>query len=492
MRGTAYTNGGWTSYVEKKSYLNVSALSYLAGIDSFLNCNPISFHFKAIKQFNSPISLDTNVTVTWFTNSPSTVFSDSNANESNITFAGKGCYTVGFRATNADGCSIVLDSILNECFGQSISISSDSSVCLGDTLSLVNNSNKISSGKWKIYGDPTKYKIFPSDTSFQPKVTFSDTGYFKIVYQGLSPRGCADSSVIRVKSELMHADFYSVDTVTYCGPEIVEFNYTGTIAKNYIWDFGDGSPKYSTSQTKISHLYDIKEGRNEFTVSVRAVSNSGCYDYIEKNSYVRLIGPIPFFTIKKSKGCDPLTIEFENKSRGAATVYFYDDNGNIDSSNAPSIFITYHSKNDSDSISFYQPFMIGIDSSSTCLKAYTTKDTIIVLRKPKSNFTFDDTAVCRNQDVHFMDLSSHHVTRYWDFDGDGVIDDSVPNPTFAYKKAGYYYPKIITYNETKCVDTFTSKIAVAVFPIVAPTIKFSSKIVCLGEQVSIDVAFDSS
>lgn len=90
-------------------------------------------------------------------------------------------------------------------------------------------------------------------------------------------------------------------------------------------------------------------------------------------------------------------------------------------------------------------------------------------------------------DVAFIGTrSTGNIARYeWDFDGDGSMDDTLPNPTHTFTKAGLYRPVLRIVDDSGNVSTATTEIVAGN---TAPTIRFVSPME--GEVVGLSDRID--
>ncbi len=478
-----------TATVLKKDIFRIGGVLFTGQVDSFISCNPPRTKVSVSKVYNLPTTADSSLNIVW-TVSPSTVvFSNQTGSSTYIDYTADGFYSVAYSVTNSDGCESSQTIVFNKWYGRSAKFDLDTLVCVFDSITVTDMSQSAASYAWSVPSGGS-YSISPSSVFNAPSFTFKDTGLYTIRLLATNGAGCVDTFERTVHVVLLKANFYTQDTLAYCGPVIVSLFYTGTNASTYIWDFGDGSPQYTTTTNSISHLYDIQNGINSFKVTVRAQNKSGCYDEITKNNYITLIGPIPFFTADITKGCEPLEVTYTNKSRGGKYVFFYDDKGNLDSSNASTFVVSYQNKDTGNLNSTYFPYMVSIDSSGGCVKAYTLKDSLIVLARPQVAFTYSDTIVCRNANVDFTNLSTYFAQLFWDVDGDGYDDGSAQNFQHSYSTTGFYQPALVASNQLGCFDTLKGK---AIFVIPPKDIKVKAKpmLSCQGDTVRIVAQVDS-
>ncbi|MBI3233102.1 MAG: hypothetical protein HYZ42_03530, partial [Bacteroidetes bacterium] len=492
IRCTAYTKACTTS-VLKRLVLSVSGVMFKGVQDTLYGCNPVKFKLSSSKIYNYQSSgNDSGLSFQWYSTPGGAVFLDSFAASTDVTFPLAGCYGVTLLTTNIDGCQSNWLNVINTCIGNNADFNMEKGKCLGDSIKPINTSSSFSkSFYWKVTGPSNNVKILPSDTSTNPVIYADKTGQYEVKLYVTTNIGCVDSISKFIDVVKPQAQIYSADSIGFCGPHLVSFTYTGTPASSYTWYWGDGSNPLVTSNTFLSHVYDIKNGKSRFNVSVVIVDQYGCKDSTSFPSFVRINGPVPFFTIDQSKGCDPLNITFENKTKGAAKVIFYDDNGLVDSSNSAQYKRTFRLKQPGDTISSYYPFMIASDSSGLCTKAYKSLDTILVFKKPTASFTFNDSLICINDLVTFTNTSIDANKIYWDFNMDNIIEDSISPRGFRYTKKGYYYPKLIAINRGGCPDTMVAAKPVEVFPVVKGVIYASKLNLCQGDTIQLFTSTDT-
>lgn len=486
VKCTAFTAACTTSLVKKNLFF-VSGTLYKGTFDSLIGCKPFSAQLKAEKVFNvQQDGSDSGLTYQWFSTPAGAFFSDSTKMNTTVTFNNGGCYQVGILAINGDGCQSNWLNVINTCIGNNAKFNVPNVVCFGDSIRVVNISSMYAKRyKWLIQGPRGKVDPVPSDTAYNVSWKPEIAGDYSIKLYATTNTGCVDSFEKNVTSQQPKASLYTPDSVGNCGPYLARFYYNGSPGVNYIWYWGDQTFPLNNVTGAASHLYDIKNGRNRFTVSVRMFDAYGCTDSITMKDIVRINGPVPYFVPDRISGCDPLTVSFSNQSRNAYRSVFFDDLGNADSAAADTFRITYNLKMSGDSASSYFPYLVASDSSGTCVKAYKITDTIRVYRKPEASFQFSDSLICLNQSVRFSSTSKGSEKIRWDFDGDGLWDDTTSLVSHRFKKKGYFYPMLVAMNKGGCPDTARAALPIEVFPVVKGSIYVSSKYICQGDSVFI-------
>jgi len=88
-----------------------------------------------------------------------------------------------------------------------------------------------------------------------------------------------------------------------------------------------------------------------------------------------------------------------------------------------------------------------------------------VNKKPIADFSFSPESPEVNETVNFTDKSidpDGNVTSWqWDFDGDGVTDSTLQNPTYKYIATGVYNITLIVKDSNNATDSITKSITVS-------------------------------
>ncbi len=200
---------------------------------------------------------------------------------------------------------------------------------------------------------------------------------------------------------------------------------TGNLA-NYYWSFDDGS--FSNDQNPV-HTFS-SEGIHYVSLTV---SDSGgmCSNYTNKKIQVGNVNCSAQF----SYFIDTLTVSCKNEAIGAATEYYwYFGDGTLSSDVNPVHTFLYPG--------FYTIGLNTFNSQNWCMDYYQT--TVLVGSEGIdciADFIYQvDTS---DNTVKFFDNSKGNITSYlWDFDDCDILNNcafsSDTNPTYTYKKVGYY------------------------------------------------------
>ncbi|MCB9261541.1 MAG: PKD domain-containing protein [Flavobacteriales bacterium] len=243
------------------------------------------------------------------------------------------------------------------------------------------------------------------------------------------------------------ADF-TAPTTKGCSPITVRFQdaSSGNIVSFY-WTFGNGNT--STQKNPAAIFY--KPGF--YDVSLTVTDNTGKTSTVTKTGYVEVFEPpTADFTMSKTKGCEPLSVNFTNSSKPgssalATTTWDFGDGNTLTSNNASHVY----SKSGTYSVS-----ILVIDKNG-CQSKITKTSAIEVLAKPDINISADNTFDCTPPlVVNFKDLTKYAgtgSTYSWDF-GDGSTSTS-QNPSHTYTSKGSFTVTLTVTNADGCVSTRT-------------------------------------
>lgn len=410
-----------------------------------------------------------------------------NASATSITFTESGTYIVYCIFTNSEGC-IFSDSakgiIIN--FGIKASFNVFPVFCRNDT-GVILNTSKLSPVSYKWYSNGA-ITFLPSDTSTNPTIVFNQNGYHPISLIAKSIDGCVDTSTQYLVITKPTADFISNDTVNICGPVLVNFkSRSSSDVTVFTWDFGDGSPPVVTNDTIISHVFAIKNGQSMFTITLSVENNFGCKDIIMKQNYIRLMGPVPYFVMSNTKGCEPLNVNIVDSSRNAFKFYFNYGFGPDDSISITNK--TYMLSSPNVPYSVYKPYLFVTDASGSCFQIYQPLDSIVVYANPKAYFYVNMASDCAPFSVNFIDTSVGATRWKWDFNDDGLIDDTTQNPTYSYVTPGKYSVKLFVTNQFGCTDSVIKADFINAFAKPVAKFSLSDSTICPKTAVSF---FDQS
>lgn len=255
--------------------------------------------------------------------------------------------------------------------------------------------------------------------------------------------------------------------LNFCLPATVEFTDTLRLAKQYIWDFGDGTPRIDTAHSTVQHVFN-KSGN--FNVMIIGIDSNTCN--VADTAYLKIkvttdsvkLG----FNYTRRPPCNSLTFDFNNTSSilpptlppgPKSFAWVWNDGSAPDTSfNATHTFAGPGT---------YDVQLVLVDSnycnSYEVLHAvnFTVASTIVA--------DFAVSNLCINQDISIVDKSVGAATYLWDF-GDGTTSTD-SKPIHTYTTPGNYTITQTISNPNSCNLTAVISKQVTISPL--PTAAFS-------------------
>jgi gliding motility-associated-like protein len=342
--------------------------------------------------------------------------------------------------------------------------------CAGNVVSFSNTStgnDAFTSYNWN-FGDGN------TSTATNPNNTYAAGGTYNVVLTMTNAVGCSntfnlsvtalDIPVIGIAGDDGDGDLFNcllpVDTAT---SEIVTFFNTTTGAVSYTWDFGDGSPLFTTSSNApFTHPYN---SYGTFTVTFTALHANGCSVTqtltVVFEKFVSASFSIP---ILETSGCLPHTVNAVNGSVNANTYVWDFGDG------SPPITTT----------SFIPPaytyttggnFTITVTASNSCNTSIATVGPIIISGPPIANFnhTLGDTLTtirgCAPQVTTFNNSTTGAVPAnnyQWNMGNGNAYNNTINPPAQTYNQ-GQYIVTLVASNACGS-DSVTSTFIIDTIP----------------------------
>ncbi|HEY0272166.1 MAG TPA: PKD domain-containing protein, partial [Chitinophaga sp.] len=339
------------------------------------------------------------------------------------------------------------------------SIGRKSHFCLGDPITFVDTTQTIAqSWSWN-FGDGS-----PDITGTQDTVehVYTKNGDYTVRLIKYDPSACNlyDTAYYNVR---VRADKALVSGLASrqppCGSLTYRFDNLSEAPANqpftgasFTWDFGDGSPLVTTDTTHQMHSY-AQEG--VYNVLLSLVDTNYCNTPEVDTIPLRVAANVAASYVAPDSGCAPLTVDFNNTSRGGLSFFW--DFGNGVTSTAAYPTTTYLKPG------VYTVKMIAYDST-TCNGIDSTTSTITVASPPAAGFSFAPGIAQVNTPTKFTNSSSPDAVQFlWSF-GDGQLS-AEESPEHQYNTTGTYDVCLTVTNATGCQDTLCQKVSAIVVPL---------------------------
>lgn len=317
-----------------------------------------------------------------------------------------------------------------------------------------------------------------TSTLKNPSTTYFTPGQYSIsltVTYADGPKTITQPNHITVYEKPTAA--FKVSDSAGCYPFPVQFTdestaSPGTTNTSWVWDFGDGTQ--STQQNPVNiYNYD-----GTYTVSLKVVSDKGCWSVATKPGYINVAGGLAAdFDFVLPVSCQaPFPVTFRNKSVGPGTLSYLWDFGDGATSTDPNPSYTY------PQTGTYTVTLVT-KSSEGCIDT-VRKENLLNLQNTATSFTVPDKA-CMNDSVRFTNTSSSTASQsFWDF-GDGTTSTD-SNPVKVYATTGTFTVKLVQ-GYGLCSDSASQTIEVFARPSAGFTV--DKKTSC---QVPFTVNFQNS
>jgi gliding motility-associated-like protein len=268
---------------------------------------------------------------------------------------------------------------------------------------------------------------------------------------------------------------FSANDPLGCAPHCTDFTNTSVAGTSpitsYNWDFGDG---YTSTDQNPNHCY---QDAGNYSPILSITDANGCFSNLSIVSHIQ----IPINSVNANFSADqlvtcetPAIINFTNSSTGNndfTSFWNFGDGSSFSSANLSSQTHEYEEEGT------YNVCLLVVDEYGCENEECST---ITVVEQPLPIATADDYSSCTNQEITFQVTSSAAIeTVQWDFNNDGIIDETNTNPTFTFSIAGTYNPSIIVSHENGCVQTIALNNPIVVNNIPSGNITTSSTSSCV-------------
>jgi PKD repeat protein len=279
-----------------------------------------------------------------------------------------------------------------------------------------------------------------SQIATNPSHRYDSTGNYTVRLKVTDAFGCSDDTLFnRVVVHPVPKARFGFLPEKPCGlPMRMNFVNRSTGATGYDWAMGNGTTSINTNPTTSYGT------QGAFPVRLTAINSFFCRDTF-LDTFRTYNQPIADFTLTPQRGCQPLTVRFQNASTGATGRVLWDFGNGIIDTNANPTHIYERSGN-------FSPRLI-VNNRGVCFDTITLANAVTVLERPTADFDPRDSIAERpNGIVIFTNRSLKSQSYVWDF-GDNTNRVTHINPIHRYNKAGESNVMLIAKNLNGCLDT---------------------------------------
>jgi gliding motility-associated-like protein len=339
--------------------------------------------------------------------------------------------------------------------------------CAGTVISFNNTStgnDGFTTYNWN-FGDGN------TSTATNPTHSYAAGGTYNVTLTMTNAVGCSntfntsvtasDIPVINISGDDGDGDLFHcllpIDTIT---SETVTFFNSTTGAVSYSWDYGDGSPIFTTaSNASHTHVYN---SYGTFTVTFTALHANGCsVTQTLTVVFEKFVSASFIVPISETSGCLPHTVNPINASVNA-NIYVWDFGDGTPTVTTTSFVPPSHTYTTGGM------YTITVTASNSCNSSTATVGPIIISGPPTANFSHTlGGRGCAPQVINFNNSSINAVpaNNYeWDM-GNGNTYSTTTNPPAQTYNQGQYTITLIANNACGS-DTITQTVIIDTIPTV--------------------------
>ncbi|HEX2629999.1 MAG TPA: PKD domain-containing protein, partial [Chitinophagaceae bacterium] len=347
------------------------------------------------------------------------------------TYPGPGTYTVTLTVQSSLGCSGTTQQTITIA-GKTTDFIAPSSICIGQTITLQNNSSPAPVGSTWDFGDGT------SSSQINAMKTYTAPGTYSVLL--INDYGSCQDSIRKTVTVIAQPviDFIADDSTSCTAPFTVQFtDRSPTVGTSWLWDFGDGN---TSTQQNPSHTYTAV---GNYTVTLTATMAGGCSGSFTKTQYIQV---------------QPVSIGFANLPAGDCVPFTFSPLANIvtvdpvvsytwDMGEPGAIYNTQNPTHTYTTPGVYT-ITLTVTTQSGCTQTQSFPGGVLAGTPPVVNFSFTPNNVCASTPVQFTDLSTTtpgaSVGWQWLF-GDGQTSGD-QNPLHQYVDTGALNVSLIVSN----------------------------------------------
>lgn len=318
-------------------------------------------------------------------------------------------------------------------------------------VSTTNNSLYASNYVWNM-GNGSQYSTLNVSNE-----NYTNPNTFTITLVAINNFGCQDSFTQSFTLNPAPVAAAQIIPTQGCTPLTVTATNNSTVATQFVWTWGDGSPA-ETSFNPLPHTY---LNDTTYTLTLVANYNNICYDTFSTQITVL---PVPIASFNMNVIGDicggPLQVNATNTSQFASNYVWNMGNGN-----------QYNTVNVSnENYTAADTFTVTLISVNNVGCKDTTKQSFILHPQPNAQAIISPTAACPPVVVNIQNQSTNYTSLVWTF-GDGTAAEFTTNPqphTYYVANNSYTIQLALNYNGV-CFDTLTQVIQTGLPPTAAFT-----------------------
>ncbi|MEO0899430.1 MAG: PKD domain-containing protein [Bacteroidota bacterium] len=301
--------------------------------------------------------------------------------------------------------------------------------------------------------------IDPLSTIVNPTNSYAAGGLYTVRLFVQDSNGCTDSIGTQVTITEPEAAFFTSDTSTCAGNDLLFINRSNGVGLSYFWDFGDGD---TTSDRRPTHAFfpDDSLTGTFYDITLIATDVNGCSDTLVRDDYI-FIEPfdIRFFASDTVAICPPLSVQIFDTSAGNPVLWdwYFDAAGFALGVDSPQVGAFFQVPGSYD--------VLAIGTHEDGCRDTLLKEDYIFVAGPSGTYSVFPNEVCEGDTVCVRAETFGANTAVILY-GDGSTDifDSTTLSGFVdtievchvYTSDGMFFPQIVLTDDRGC--TFTPDI----------------------------------
>lgn len=279
-------------------------------------------------------------------------------------------------------------------------------VCAGQAADFTDLSFPLTANQSWNFGDGT------TSTATNPSHIYAAPGTYSVTL--IEGTGSCIDTVIKINYITVTAsatvNFSANQTQSCSTPFDVTFSNFSTGGVSYTWNFGNGSPPFTTNS--LSNFTYTYPAAGSDTVTLTVTNGNGCASTLSIPDYILVADLVVDFTATPREGCKPLSVDFTSLSTST-----YDPilSYTWDFGNGTATTVSPTTSNIYNTVGFFTVTLIA-ETTSGCKDTITKNNYIKTGNHPTANFSVIDPTVCYGTDAVFADSSSGADSAFWRFD----------------------------------------------------------------------------
>ncbi len=335
-------------------------------------------------------------------------------------------------------------------------------LCTEDTVLFTNDSRGAMDYRWD-FGDGGTSALS------EPEHLYSEAGSYQVLLITTNEFGCSDTlSRNLVVSKPPEAAF-APDIEQGCALLAVNFN-NQSVGENiaYQWDFGNGQQTSRPAPEPVSYEQGTTDTSYVVTLSVQ---NQCGVDSL-RDTITVFPTPLADFGTPVDTSCNPMEVEFTNRTLGNPDFFEWDLGNGVRSSDSIPPIQTYYTD------STLSVYTITLIAGNECGQDTASRNIYVKPVDVNAFFNVPTREACAPFDVQFTNFATPGAYVSWDF-GDGNRS-SETNPLYTYEEAGDYRVRQFAFNGCG-LDTVEQTIRV----LPSPEVGFAhSPFACVDEPIT--------